>query len=371
VSPVDYYQVLGVSKDASADEIKKAFRRKAHETHPDVSDGHDAEEEFKAINEAYEVLSDTEKRAMYDQYGTADPRQAGYNGYGDVGDVFGGFEDIFSVFMGGMGGMGGRQRVNLEGRDMRAQVVVTLQEAASGVEKDLSVTRTGPCPTCNQSGAAPGGTAKTCPQCGGTGQRRTQRRTILGVMESLTPCEACGATGSIVDPPCPTCAGDGRSRVSETVRVNVPVGIADGQGLRLTGHGEAGVRGARAGDLIVTVRVKEHDTLHRDGDDLHAMAAINIAQAALGDTIKVAALFGDEEIEIASGVQSGEDVRVRGKGMPRARGGVGDLIVHLRVDVPKKLSKKQRELLREFGESIGTGKGAPTKLERLKDWLGA
>ncbi len=369
--PVDYYQVLGVSKDASAEEIKKAFRKKARETHPDVSDGEHAEEEFKAINEAYEVLSDDQKRAMYDQYGTADPRQAGYDGgFGDFNGGFGGFEDIFSVFMGGMGG-GGRQRVNLEGRDMRAQVVITLQEAATGVEKDLSVTRTGPCPTCNQSGAAPGGTAKTCPQCGGTGQRRTQRRTILGVMESLTPCEACGATGSIVDPPCPTCAGDGRTRVTETVRVSVPVGISDGQGLRVTGRGEAGVRGARAGDLIVTVRVKEHDTLHREGDDLHAMAAINIAQASLGDTIKVAGLFGDEEIEIDAGVQNGENVRVKGKGMPRARGGAGDLIVHLRIDVPKKLNKKQRELLRELGESFGTGKGGPTKLERLKDWLGA
>lgn len=369
--PVDYYQVLGVSKDASADEIKKAFRRMARETHPDVSDGDDAEEKFKEISEAYEVLSDTEKRAMYDQYGTADPRQAGYGG-GDYGDVFGGFEDIFSVFMGGIGGMGGRgRRVSFDGRDMRAQVVITLHEAATGVEKELSVTRTGPCVTCNASGAAPGGSAKTCPQCGGSGQRRTQRRTILGVMESLAPCEACGATGTILDPPCPTCAGEGRTRVTESVRVGVPVGITDGQALRVTGRGEAGVRGARSGDLLVTVRVKEHDTLHRDGDDLHAMAAINIAQAALGDTIKVAALFGDEDIEIGAGVQNGENVRVRGKGMPRARGGTGDLIVHLRIDVPKKLDKKQRELLREFGESLGTGKGAPTKLERLKDWLGA
>lgn len=369
MSQVDYYQVLGVSNDASADEIKKAFRKKARETHPDVSDGADTEDEFKKINEAYEVLSDTQKRAMYDQYGTADPRQAGYNG-GGYGDVFNGFEDIFSVFMGGMGG-GGRQRVNLEGRDMRVQITITLQEAATGVEKEVPVTRTGPCSTCNASGAAPGGTTKTCPQCGGTGQRRTQRRTILGVMESLAPCEACGATGSIVDPPCPTCAGEGRARVTENVRVGVPVGIADGQSLRVSERGEAGVRGARSGDLLVTVRVKEHDTLHRDGDDLHAMAAINIAQASLGDTIKVAGLFGDEEIEISAGVQSSENVRVRGKGMPRARGGTGDLIVHLRVDVPKKLNKKQRELLREFGESLGTGKGAPTKLERLKDWLGA
>jgi molecular chaperone DnaJ len=367
VASTDYYDVLGVSRDASAEEIKKAFRTKARETHPDVSDGDNAEEEFKRINEAYEVLSDDQKRSNYDQYGTADPRQAGY---GDMGDVFGGFEDIFSVFMGGMGGMG-QQRVRLEGRDMRGQTVITLQEAATGVEKDVPLNRVGPCDTCNASGAAPGGSVKTCPECNGAGQRRTQRRTILGVMESVTPCERCSATGKIAEPPCPTCGGEGRTRVSETVRVSVPAGVSDGATLRVPGKGEAGVRGAQPGDLLLTVRIAPHEYLHREGDDLHAMAAINIAQAALGGTINVPGLFGDQAVEFSAGVQSGDTVRVRSSGMPRMRGGVGDLIVHLRVDVPKKLNKKQRELLRELGESLGTGKGGPTKLERLKDWLGA
>ncbi len=367
MASVDYYDVLGVERGASAEEIKKAFRKKARETHPDVSDGEGAEEEFKRINEAYEILSDDQKRTMYDQYGTADPRQAG-NGYGDMG--FGGFEDIFSVFMGGMGGMG-QQRVRLEGRDMRGQTVITLQEAATGVDKDIPHTRDAPCGTCNATGAAPGGTVETCPDCGGAGQRRTQRRTILGVMESVSPCERCSATGKIVNPPCPTCGGEGRTRLSETVRVTIPAGIDDGAALRVTGKGEAGVRGAAAGDLLLTVRVREHEFLHREGDDLHAMAAINIAQAALGGTIKVPGLFDEQSVEFSPGVQTGATVRLRGNGMPRMRGGVGDLIVHLRVDVPKKLTKKQRELLRELGDSLGTGKGGPTKLERLKDWLGA
>ncbi len=370
MASTDYYEVLGVARDASAEEIKKAFRKKARETHPDVSDGDNAEEEFKRINEAYEVLSDDQKRSMYDQYGTADPRQAGYDGgFNDFGGGFGGFEDIFSVFMGGMGG--GQQRVRLEGRDMRGQTVITLQEAATGVAKDIPVTRVGPCPTCNASGAAPGGTVMTCPVCNGAGQRRTQRRTILGVMESVAPCDNCGGTGKVVEPPCPACGGDGRTRVSETVSVTIPAGIDDGGTLRVSGKGEAGIRGAQAGDLLLTVHVKAHDYLHREGDDLHAMAAINIAQASLGGTITVPALFGDEEVAFSAGVQSGDTVRLKGHGMPRMRGGVGDMIVHLRVDVPKKLSKEQRELLRKLGESFGTGKGGPTKLERLKDWLGA
>jgi len=366
VPPVDYYNVLGVGRDATAEEIKKAFRRKARETHPDVSDGENAEEQFKQLNEAYEVLSDPERRSTYDRFGTADPRAGGFNGGADFGDFFG-IDDIFSAFF---GGAQQTARVRLEGRDMRAQMVITLEEAASGVERDINVTRIGPCEMCDATGAAEGGSVTTCPTCHGTGQQRTARRTILGTMESMSPCQRCGATGSVVEPPCPTCHGDGRARTSESVTVPVPAGIADGATLRVPGKGEAGVRGARAGDLLVTVRVAAHEYLHREGDDLHAMASINIAQASLGDTIRVPALFGEEDVSFAAGVQSGETVRLRGKGMPRIRGGEGDLIVHLRVDTPKKLNKKQRELLRQLGESFGTGSGAPTPLERLKDWLG-
>lgn len=371
MASVDYYAVLGVSRDASQEEIKRAFRRKARETHPDVADDPDAEERFKLINEAYEVLSDEQKRANYDRYGTPDPSVGGFgtdfSGFG--GDFFG-INDIFETFFGGVSaGMGGRA-VRTEGRDMSVQVTVTLEEAAFGVEREITVTRLGPCTACDATGAAPGGAVKPCPECGGTGQRRTVRRTILGVMQSLTPCERCGATGRVVDPPCPECGGSGRAQRTESVTVPIPAGIADGQTVRVPGAGEAGVRGARPGDLLVRVRVAPHEYLHREGDDLHVMAVINIAQAALGATISVPGLEGEETVEVAAGSQNGDVVRLRGRGMPGLRGGRGDLHVHLRVEVPRKLDKRQRELLRELGDSFGTGRGTKTRLERIKDWLG-
>lgn len=368
MSQVDYYELLGVARDSSAEDIKKAFRRKARETHPDVSDGEDAEETFKRINEAYEVLSDPEKRARYDRFGTADPRAAG--GYGqDVGDFFD-MNDLFSVFFGGAGG--GVRRPSPEGRDMRAQVVVTLEDAATGVGKDVTITRPMACAGCGGSGAAEGGTVQSCPTCGGSGQKRTQKRTFLGVMETHTPCDHCGATGVVVDKPCSACGGQGRVNGSETISVKVPPGIPDGFTLRVPGKGEAGVRGARPGDLLVTVRVLPHEFLHREGNDLHAMAGINIAQAALGGELKVPGLASDVTVPFGAGVHAGDTVRVRGMGMPRMDGGHGDFIVHLDVLAPKKLTKHQRELLQELGESFGTGaKGdGRTPLSRLRDWLG-
>jgi len=370
LSPVDYYGLLGVEREASPDEIKKAFRKKARETHPDVNDGHEAEETFKQINEAYEVLSDPEKRARYDRFGTADPRAAG--GYGqDVGGDFFDMNDLFSVFFGG--GRGGAARPNPDGRDMRTQVAVTLEDAASGAPKDVTVTRPMTCATCSGNGAAAGGTSQACPVCSGTGQRRTQRRTILGVMETQSPCDNCGATGVVIDKPCPACGGQGRVNGTETIRVQVPAGIPDGYTLRVPGKGEAGVRGARSGDLLVTVRVLPHEFLHREGNDLHAMAAVNIAQAALGGELLVKGLAEDVTVPFSAGVHTGDTVRVRGKGMPRMGGGEGDFIVHLDVLAPKKLNKRQKELLQELGESFGTGRKGDerTPLSRLKDWLGA
>ena len=367
VTPVDYYELLGVGRDASAEEIKKAFRRKARETHPDVNDGHEAEETFKRINEAYEVLSDSDKRARYDRFGTADPRAGGYGQ--DMGGDFFGMDDLFSVFFGGVRA-GQTARPNPDGRDMRAQVSVTLEHAATGGEKDVTVTRAATCGTCEGSGAAEGGTAGPCLACAGTGQRRTQRRTILGVMETATPCDRCGATGVIIDNPCGTCRGEGRVSATETITVDVPAGIPDGASLRVPGRGEAGVRGARSGDLLVTVRILPHEFLHREGDDLHAMAAINIAQAALGGQLVLPGLGDDVTIEFAGGVHTGDTVRVRGRGMPKMSGGAGDFIVHLDVLAPKKLNKRQKELLQELGESFGTGKGdGRTPLSKLKDWL--
>lgn len=366
----DYYELLGVAREASADEIKRAFRKRARETHPDVNDGVGAEETFKSINEAYEVLSDPEKRARYDRFGAADPRAGGYGQ--DMGGDFFGMDDLFSVFFGGVRG-GAAARPNPDGRDLRTQVAVTLEDAGAGVEKDVVVTRLTTCATCAGSGAAEGGSVRTCPTCHGTGQQRTQRRTILGVMESTTPCQTCGATGSIIDKPCPACGGQGRTNETETIRVTIPAGVPDGYTMRVPGRGEAGVRGAHSGDLLVTVRVLPHEFLHREGHDLHVMAGINIAQAGLGGTIQVPGLAGDVEVPFGGGVHTGDVVRVKGKGMPRMDGGHGDFIVHLDVLAPKKLTKRQRELLEELGETMGTGsKGDErTPLSKLRDWLGA
>lgn len=366
----DYYAILGVGREASADEIKKAFRRKAREMHPDVSEHEDAEEMFKDVNEAYEVLSDPQKREMYDRFGTADPRMAGGGFGGDAGDFFGGgfVEDIFNTFFGG--GVGQPRAARMEGRDMAARLTVSLQEAASGVDKEIKLTRLGTCPTCSGSGSASGaGGVKTCPVCHGTGQKRTTRRTIFGVMEQLTPCDNCAATGTIVEDPCPTCGGEGRARTTETLTVNVPAGIADGMSIRVPGAGEAGIRGAAAGDLLVGVTVAPHDFLYREGDDLHAQAKISVSQAALGARLTVPGLFEDEGVDVPAGSQEGEQIRLRGHGMPRLRSSSkGDLIVHLAVDIPKKLTKRQRELFAELGETFGDGE-APGRFQRLRDWL--
>lgn len=365
----DYYEILGVAKDASEADIKKAFRRRARETHPDVNQEPDAEEQFKAVNEAYDVLSDTDKRRMYDTYGTADPRAAGA-GVGDMGDIFAGFgmEDLFSVFFGGGAGFGGH-RVRMEGRDIVAGVQVTLEEAAAGVEKEVVLNRLVPCEECGATGSTGGDGVVACTACGGSGQRQNVRRTFLGTMTTSAPCEECGGTGQVIANPCPECQGQGRVPDREHVVVQVPAGIMDGQQLRLRGMGEAGIRGAAAGDLIVTVRVRPHEYLHREGDDLHCRATVSIAQAALGADLTVCGIGEDNEVAVPAGAQHGETVRLRGKGMPRLRSnGRGDLIVHLAVDVPRKLTKRQRELLEELGETLGDPERR-SPMQKLRDWL--
>lgn len=366
----DYYEVLGVGRDASPDEIKKAFRTRARDVHPDTSEHEDAEERFKQLNEAYEVLSDPEKRSMYDRFGTADPRAGGFGGgYGD--GYAAGFDmgDLFSVFFDGV--MGGTARtVRREGRDMGGQVTVTLLEAADGATKQVRYRRDAPCETCNASGAAAGGTVKTCPDCNGTGQVATVRRTFLGSFQSVHPCERCGAVGSIVDPPCPTCGGSGRAARDETVDISVPPGVQDGTRLRVAGMGEAGVRGATSGDLIVGVRVEQHEFLHREGDDLHARATIPMTVAALGGELAVPGLHGDVTVKVPAGVANGDTIVARGEGMTRTRGsGRGDLVLHANIVVPKRLTKEQRALLEQLAESFGDHR-EPSTLDRIRDWLG-
>lgn len=378
----DYYATLGVERTANADEIKKAFRHKARELHPDVNNAPDAEDRFKEVNEAYDVLSDPDKRDQYDRFGSVGGRApggaGGYGGYSDIGDLFGGggaggfsMEDLFSAFFGGV--TGGRGGVRLEGRDMAMQIVITLAEAAAGVEKEIVLDRLASCDVCGGSGATAESKVVTCPECGGTGQRVSQRKTFLGTMQTVVPCERCGATGHIIENPCEECQGSGRVPDRQHVTVQVPAGIRDGQQIRLQGFGEAGIRGAAAGDLLVTVRVAEDEYLHREGDDLHGRASIGVTQAALGAKIKVNGVLEDNEVEIPAGTQHGETIRLRGRGMPRVnRTGRGDLIVHVAITVPKKLTKKQRELMEqlagEFGEEHSEHK---TPLQKLKDWLGA
>jgi len=378
-STQDYYELLGVEKSASADDIKKAFRRKARELHPDVNKASDAEERFKEVNHAYDVLSDPSKRDMYDRYGADGPQSSsggGSYGYSDIGDLFGGgaggftMEDLFSTFFGGGGGGRG---VRLEGRDMAMQIVITLEEAATGAEKEIVIDRLATCDVCHGSGAADGSDVITCPDCNGSGQRVVMRKTILGTMQTAAPCERCGATGQVVEHPCDECQGTGREPDRQHVTVTVPVGIQDGQQIRLRGLGEAGVRNHAAGDLLITVRIAADDYLHREGHDLHCRASVTIAQAALGVELSLHGILEENDVQIPAGTQHGDTVRVKGHGMPKPGGSSrGDLIVHVNVEVPRKLTKRQRELLEElaaeFGEATSEHK---TPLQKLKDWFGA
>jgi molecular chaperone DnaJ len=375
----DYYEVLGVERGASDTEIKKAFRRKARECHPDVNGASDAEDRFKAVNEAYDVLSDPAKKEQYDRFGTVG-RSGGPSGYPyvDFGDLFGGgmgggfsMEDLFGAFFSGVAGHGGRG-TRLEGRDMAMGLGITLEEAARGVDKEIVLDRLAPCDICGGSGAKPGTGVSRCAECSGTGQKVSVRRTFLGTMQTAVPCDNCGATGQVVDDPCEECEGSGRVPDRQHVNISIPAGIHDGQQIRLRGMGEAGIRGAQGGDLIVTVRVEQHEFLHREGNDLHCKASVTITQATLGSRMAVCGLLEDNEIDVPAGTQHGDTVRLKGRGMPRPGGGGsrGDLIVHLGVEVPKKLTKKQRELLTELSSEFGDEqRAARSTLEKLRDWL--
>ncbi|HSK48592.1 MAG TPA: molecular chaperone DnaJ [Coriobacteriia bacterium] len=380
----DYYATLGVEKTASAEEIKKAFRRKARELHPDVNGAPDAEDRFKEVNQAYDVLSDPQKREQYDRFGSVGrgPGAGGPGGgyqYVDLNDLFGGgaagggfdMGDLFSAFFGGVTGASAGRGVRLEGRDMAMSIAITLKEAATGAEKEIVLDRLAPCEVCGGSGATPGSNVMTCPDCQGAGQKVTMRKTFLGSMQTVGPCERCGATGRVIESPCEECQGSGRVPDRQHVNVTIPAGIRDGQQIRLRSLGEAGIRGAAAGDLIVTVRIKADDYMHREGDDLHCKSSVSITQASLGSDVKVCGLLEDNQIHVPAGTQHGDTVRLKGRGMPRFGGsGRGDLIVHLGVDVPKKLTKRQKELMRELATEFGDEtRGDKNTLEKLRDWL--
>ncbi len=350
----DYYEVLGVSKGASDDELKKAFRKEAKKYHPDLHPGDkEAEAKFKEINEAYEVLSNPEKRQKYDQFGHAGvDSNYGAGGYGGSG--FGDFGDIFSDIFGGgfgFGGSGGRRNGPRRGNDVRQVVTISFEEAAFGCKKKINITKQEDCPTCKGTGAKPGTSAETCSHCHGTGQIQTQQRTILGYMTNVTTCPHCQGSGKIIKDPCRDCRGTGKVRKTRTVEIDIPAGIDDGQTMQLSGQGEAGERGGPSGDLLITVRVRPHQMFERSGNDVYLNMPVTFVQAALGATLTVPTLDGVVEYDIPEGTQSGTRFRLRGKGIPFIRGkNRGDQYVTVEVEVPKNLSQRQKEILREFDE---------------------
>ncbi|MDO5800184.1 molecular chaperone DnaJ [uncultured Ellagibacter sp.] len=374
----DLYEILGVSKDASDAEIKKAFRRRARELHPDVNKAADAEDQFKELNEAYDVLSDPNKRAQYDRFGTipgaAGGGYGGGSGYVDFDDLFGGgfggMGDIFSSFFGGQGGQGGRP-ARKEGRDMGVGLRITLEEVARGVEKEIVYDRLAPCPDCKGTGLGENGKVVTCPECGGKGRVVSVQRTFLGDMQTATTCKKCNGTGSSIENPCPECEGQGRVPDRQRVTVKVPAGIRDGQQLRVGGFGEAGIQGAQAGDLIVTCRVQPHEFFERDGDDLHGRANVSFIQAILGAEIEIDGIMPDEKVQvrIPAGCQNEQVVRVKGFGMPRLKSDIrGNMYVHVNVVIPEKITKKQRELLEKLADEMGEEVAAPrSPLQKLRD----
>ena len=372
----DLYEVLGVSRNATDDEIKKAFRKQARKLHPDVNKSPNAEEEFKELNEAYDVLSDPNKRAYYDRTGTtpgaaggAGPYGTGYVDFEDIfGGGFGGMGDIFSSFFSGMGGNATARR---EGRDMGVGLRLTLEEVATGAKKEIVYDRLAPCPDCDGTGLGEGGREVTCPDCNGSGRVYSVQRTFLGDMRTTSTCNRCGGTGHTIDNPCPECEGQGRVPDRQRVTVEVPAGIRDSQQLRITGFGEAGLRGAASGNLIVTCRIQPHDFFEREGDNLHAMAKVSMIQAALGAEIEIDGILPDEKVavRIPEGCQNDQVLRVKGRGMPKFRSDLrGDLFVHVDVLIPKKLTKSQRELLERLADDLGEDYAqSRSPLERLRD----
>ena len=358
----DYYEILGVSKTAVADEIKAAYRQLAKKYHPDVAKDKSTEEKFKEINEAYEVLSDTQKRQLYDQYGhagvTGGPGGGGsgfgdgaggfrgFENFGDMGDIFG---DIFeNVFSGGQGG-GGRRRER-RGEDLQARVTVTLSEAAFGVQKTIKVTHTRTCQKCTGSGAKPGTSTKTCTQCRGSGTVHIRQ----GFFSLSQTCPRCRGEGKMVETPCDACRGGGRVTVSEPITVKIPAGVQEGTALRVTGAGQAGAQGAPTGDLFVVIHQESDPRFERRDDDLLTEQKISITQAALGAEMEVPAIDGKVTLRIPPGTQTGTVFRVRERGIQHLGGrSKGDMLVKILVEVPQRLNDKQKELLKELAASFG------------------
>ncbi len=388
MSKRDFYDVLGVAKNASEEEIKKAYRKLAMKYHPDRNQGEGkektakaAEEKFKEVKEAYEVLTDANKRAAYDRFGHAgvDPSAAGAGGFaggqgfGNFADAFGDiFSDIFGGAMGGAAGRGGRSAA-YRGADLRYNMELTLEQAARGFSTDIRVPSWDTCETCRGTGAKPGTSPKACGTCGGSGAVRMTQ----GFFSIQQTCPTCHGSGKVIAEPCTTCHGDGRIKKNKVLEVSIPAGIDEGQRIRLSGKGEPGLNGGPPGDLYVEIRIKPHEVFQRDGDDLHCEVPVSIVTAALGGDVDVATLDGKVSLSIPEGTQSGKTFRLRGKGVKGVRSSYpGDLYCHINVEVPVRLTDKQKKLLREFDASLreGGAKHSPqTKgfMDRMKGFFTA
>ncbi|MDO4314639.1 MAG: molecular chaperone DnaJ [Oscillospiraceae bacterium] len=355
----DYYEVLGISKGASEDDIKKAYKKMARKYHPDLNpDNKEAEEKFKEVNEAYEILSDPGKKARYDQYGHAgvDPNfgagGAGFDGSFDFGDL----GDIFGSFFGG--GFGGGRRTNpnapQRGESIRMSLAISFEEAAFGCEKAVTVDRMEQCGTCRGNGCAPGTTPEICPDCHGTGQVQVRRQTPMGVFATSSPCTKCGGKGRIIHQPCKDCHGTGAVRKRKTIQASIPAGIDNGQTISIRGQGHAGVNGGPAGDLLITITVRPHELFRREGTSVLCEAPITFAQAVLGAELEIPTIDGKVKYDLPEGTQSGTTFRLKGKGIPAINGrGRGDQYVTVYIETPRNLNREQKEALKKFAESVG------------------